>query len=94
MRAKIRCWKRAFYKFIILYPNLDHNGNTGVPIMRYIPAQKRYAVQVEHAGDESIAVRPENLRRRDRTPRDCGKYMVFRGRNEEDTPMPSGATTL
>jgi len=68
-----------------LQSRTDLNGCTGIA-KRYLRARKRYEVEVEHTG-ESMAVRPENLRRRDRTPLDCGKFMVYRGKNEEDRPM-------
>lgn len=57
----------------------DLNGTTCVA-MKYLKAEDRYASKVEHT-EEMISIKPSNLKRRDRTPIDCGTWTVFEGEN-------------
>ena len=66
----------------------DLNGRT-VVTTRYLPTKDRYAVEVELTG-ETVLIRPENLKRRDRTPKDmAGKIYVYHGKNEQGGNMIS-----
>lgn len=55
----------------------DLNGKTGVA-SRYLPKAGRYVVTEEYTR-EQMQVRPVNLKRRDRTPMDCGKFLKYMG---------------
>ncbi|KAL9190411.1 hypothetical protein ACHAXT_007622 [Thalassiosira profunda] len=54
----------------------DLNGKTGV-VEEYLPDKDRYKIVLE-GSKESALVRPTNLKRRDRTPTDCGYYITFK----------------
>jgi hypothetical protein len=62
---------------IINLPNHpDLNGSTCV-VEKYLPNKGRYKVVFE-ASKEVGLVGPENLKRRDRTPDDCGYYITYK----------------
>ena len=56
----------------------DLNGLTGV-CEKYLPEKDRYKVVVEKTSEEFL-VSSKKLKRRDRTPDDCGYYIGFEGR--------------
>ncbi|EJK54950.1 hypothetical protein THAOC_25375, partial [Thalassiosira oceanica] len=53
------------------------NGTTCVAD-EYLPAIDQYRVTLETKGKEVLVLGPDNLKRRDRTPQDCGYYIEFR----------------
>ena len=53
----------------------DLVGKTCI-IEKYLPDKGRYKVTFETSKETGL-VGPENLRRRDRTPDDCGYYITF-----------------
>ncbi|EJK45275.1 hypothetical protein THAOC_36115 [Thalassiosira oceanica] len=53
------------------------NGKTCVAD-EYLPDSNRYKVMLETKGKEVLVLRPNNLKRRDRTPQDCGYYIEFK----------------
>ena len=59
---------------------VDLNGWTGIAA-GYDPKLERYEFQVEHT-NEWIKIRPVNLKRRDRTPVDPGKYYGYMGKRD------------
>ncbi|KAL3906463.1 MAG: hypothetical protein SGILL_009261, partial [Bacillariaceae sp.] len=63
----------------------DLNGRACVTT-KYVPKNDRYEVKVEHT-DEEVAIRSKNLKRRDRTPTDCGYYTTFEGVNKHGSNM-------
>lgn len=63
-----------------LQKRVDLNEKTCI-VNRYIPQKDRYFVKVERT-DEEISVRATNLKRRDRTPVDCGIFYAFGGVHE------------
>ena len=52
------------------------NGKTCVAD-EYLPDSKQYKVTLETKDKEVIVLGPDNLKRRDRTPQDCGYYIDF-----------------
>ena len=44
----------------------------------YLPATNQYKVTLETKSKEVLVLSPENLKRRDRTPQDCGYYIEFK----------------
>ena len=54
----------------------DLNGSTCV-VEQYLPDKGRYKVTFE-ASKEAGLVSPQNLKRRDRTPDDCGYYISYK----------------
>ncbi|KAL9187527.1 hypothetical protein ACHAXT_001630 [Thalassiosira profunda] len=68
-------------EIINLHNRLDLVGKTCV-VEKYLPDRDRYKVIFERSQEAGL-VRPENLKRRDRTPDDCGYYIEYKnGRNE------------
>ena len=62
---------------VINLPNHPQlNGKTCV-VEKYIAKKERYKVIFEGSGDAAL-VGPNNLKRRDRTPLDCGYYITFK----------------
>jgi len=62
---------------VINLPNHPHlNGKTCV-VEKYITKKERYKVIFEGSGNAAL-VGPNNLKRRDRTPLDCGYYITFK----------------
>ena len=62
---------------VINLPNHPHlNGKTCV-IEKYITKKDRYKIIFEGLGNAAL-VGPNNLKRRDRTPLDCGYYITFK----------------
>ena len=53
------------------------NGKTCVAD-EYLPDSKQYKVTLETKDKEVIVLGPDNLKRRDRTPQDCGYYIDFK----------------
>ena len=53
------------------------NGKTCV-VDEYLPGSNQYKVTLETKGKEALVLDPDNLKRRDRTPRDCGYYIEFK----------------
>ncbi|EJK73934.1 hypothetical protein THAOC_04420 [Thalassiosira oceanica] len=58
-----------------LQPEL--NGKTCVAD-EYLPDSNQYKVTLETKSKEVLVLSPGNLRRRDRTPQDCGYYVEFK----------------
>ena len=52
------------------------NGKTCV-VEKYITKKDRYKIIFEGSGNAAL-VGPNNLKRRDRTPLDCGYYITFK----------------
>ncbi|EJK43783.1 hypothetical protein THAOC_37739, partial [Thalassiosira oceanica] len=53
------------------------NGKTCVAD-EYLPASNQYKVTLENIAKEVLVLGPDNLKRRDRTPQDCGYYTEFK----------------
>ena len=53
------------------------NGKTCVAD-EYLPSSNKYKVALENKTQEVLFLGPDNLKRRDRTPRDCGYYIEFK----------------
>ena len=53
------------------------NGKTCVAD-EYLPNSNQYKVTLENKTKEVLILDPENLKRRDRTPQDCGYYVEFK----------------
>jgi len=61
---------------VINLPNHPHlNGKTCV-VEKYIAKKEKYKIIFEGSGNAAL-VGPNNLKRRDRTPLDCGYYITF-----------------
>ncbi|EJK72160.1 hypothetical protein THAOC_06334 [Thalassiosira oceanica] len=64
------------------------NGKTCVAD-EYLPDSNLYRVTLETKSKEVINLDPDNLKRRDRTPQDCGYYIEFKnGRTSQPTRVP------
>ena len=63
-------------EIINLSKHPDLNGKTCV-VEKYLPVKGRYKVIFETSKEVGL-VGPENLKRRDRTPDDCGYYISFK----------------
>ena len=62
---------------VINLPNHPHlNGKTCV-VEKYITKKDKYKIIFEGSGNAAL-VGPNNLKRRDRTPLDCGYYISFK----------------
>ena len=44
----------------------------------YLPDSNQYKVTLETKSKEVLVLGPDNLKRRDRTPQDCGYYIEFK----------------
>ena len=55
------------------------NGETCV-VDEYLPDSNQYKVTLETKSKEVLVLGPDNLKRRDRTPQDCGYYIEFKNR--------------
>ncbi|EJK47546.1 hypothetical protein THAOC_33724, partial [Thalassiosira oceanica] len=64
-------------EIVNLSPRPELNGKTCIAD-EYLPGSNQYRVTLETKSREALILDPENLRRRDRTPRDCGHYIEFR----------------
>ncbi|EJK60868.1 hypothetical protein THAOC_18717 [Thalassiosira oceanica] len=53
------------------------NGTTCVAD-EYLPGSNQYKVTLETKSKEVLVLGPDNLKRRDRTPEDCGYYIEFK----------------
>ena len=53
------------------------NGKTCVAD-EYLPDSNQYKVTLETKSKEMLVLGPDNLKRRDRTPKDCGYYVEFK----------------
>ena len=53
------------------------NGKTCVA-HEYLPDSNQYRVTLETKRKEGLLISPDNLKRRDRTPQDCGYYIDFK----------------
>ena len=53
------------------------NGKTCVAD-EYLPVSNQYKVTLETKSKEVLVLGPDNLKRRDRTPQDCGYYIEFK----------------
>ena len=53
------------------------NGKTYVSD-EYLPTSNQYKVTLETKSKEVLVLDPDNLKRRDRTPQDCGYYVEFK----------------
>ncbi|EJK64818.1 hypothetical protein THAOC_14407 [Thalassiosira oceanica] len=60
-----------------LTPRPELNGKTCVA-NQYLPESNQYKVTLENKSKEVLVLSPENLKRRDRTPEDCGYYIEFK----------------
>ncbi|EJK57065.1 hypothetical protein THAOC_22932 [Thalassiosira oceanica] len=64
-------------EIVNLSPRPELNGKTCVAD-EYLPGSNQYRVTLETKSKEALILDPENMRRRDRTPQDCGCYIEFR----------------
>ena len=64
-------------EIISLTSTPELNGKTCVAD-EYLPATNQYKVTLETKSKEVLVISPDNLKRRGRTPRDCGYYIEFR----------------
>ena len=64
-------------EIVDLSPRPELNGKTCVAD-EYLPGINQYRVTLETKSKEVLILDPENLKRRDRTPRDCGYYVEFK----------------
>ncbi|EJK76365.1 hypothetical protein THAOC_01873 [Thalassiosira oceanica] len=64
-------------EIVNLSPRPELNGTTCVA-NEYLPGSNQYRVTLETKSREVVILDPENLRRRDRTPQDCGYYIEFK----------------
>ncbi|EJK48505.1 hypothetical protein THAOC_32688 [Thalassiosira oceanica] len=64
-------------EIVNLSPRPELSGKTCVAD-EYLPGSNQYRVTLETQSKESLILDPENLRRRHRTPQDCGYYIEFR----------------
>ncbi|EJK73015.1 hypothetical protein THAOC_05391 [Thalassiosira oceanica] len=64
-------------EIVNLSPRPELNGKTCVAD-EYLPGSNQYRVTLETKSKEALILDPENLRRRDRRPQDCGYYIEFR----------------
>ncbi|EJK67216.1 hypothetical protein THAOC_11783 [Thalassiosira oceanica] len=55
----------------------DLNGKTCIAD-KYLPDSNQYKVTLETKSKEVLVLSPGNLKRRDRTPQDCGYYIEFK----------------
>ena len=55
----------------------DLNGKTCVAD-EYLPTSNQYKVTLDTKSKEVLLLSPDNLKRRDRTPQDCGYYIEFK----------------
>ncbi|EJK55002.1 hypothetical protein THAOC_25316, partial [Thalassiosira oceanica] len=55
----------------------DLNGKTCVAD-EYLPSSNQYKVTLETKSKDELVLSPDNLKRRDRTPQDCGYYVEFK----------------
>ena len=55
----------------------DLNGKTCV-VDEYLPDSDQYKVTLETKSKDVLVIGPGNLKRRDRTPQDCGYYVEFK----------------
>ena len=53
------------------------NGKTCIAD-EYLPDSNQYKVTLETKSKEVLVLGPDNLKRRDRTPEDCGYYIEFK----------------
>ena len=53
------------------------NGKTCV-VDEYIPDRNQYKVTLENKSKEALVLSSDNLKRRDRTPQDCGYFIEFK----------------
>jgi len=60
---------------LLVQPEL--NGKTCVAD-EYLPGSNQYNVTLETKSKEVLVLSPDNLKRRDRTPQDCGYYVEFK----------------
>ena len=60
---------------LLLRPEL--NGSTCVAD-EYLPDSNQYKVTLESKSKKVLVLSPDNLKRRDRTPQDCGYYIEFK----------------
>jgi len=64
-------------EIVNLSPRPELNGKTCVAD-EYLPGSNQYRVTLETKSREALILDPDNLRRRDRTPQDCGYYIEFK----------------
>ena len=64
-------------KIINLTSRPDLNGKTCV-VDEYLPDSDQYKVTLETKSKDVLVIGPGNLKRRDRTPQDCGYYVEFK----------------
>ena len=64
-------------EIISLTSRPELNGKTCVAD-EYLPGSNEYKVTLETIGKDVLVLSPNNLKRRDRTPQDCGYYIEFR----------------
>ncbi|EJK76366.1 hypothetical protein THAOC_01874 [Thalassiosira oceanica] len=64
-------------EIVNLSPRPGLNGTTCVAD-EYLPGSNQYRVTLETKSREALILDPENLKRRDRTPQDCGYYIEFK----------------
>lgn len=69
------CGRR--YELVDLSSQSGLNGRTCI-VDEYLKASDQYKVTVEGRKKEVLIVSPENLKRRDRTPKDCGYFIEFK----------------
>ena len=64
-------------EIIHLSSRSDLNGKTCVA-GEFLPKSNQYKVTLETRSKEVLVLGPDNLKRRDRTPQDCGYYIEFK----------------
>ena len=64
-------------EIINLLSRPELNGKTCVAD-EYLPNSNHYKVTLETKSKEGLVISPDNLKRRDRTPQDCGYYIEFK----------------
>ncbi|EJK77733.1 hypothetical protein THAOC_00415 [Thalassiosira oceanica] len=64
-------------KIVNLSARPELNGKTCVAD-EYLPDSNEYTVTLETKSKDVLILSPDNLKRRDRTPRDCGYYIEFK----------------
>jgi len=62
---------------VINLPNHPHLNGKACVVEKYITKKDKYKIIFEGSGNAAL-VGPNNLKRRDRTPLDCGYYITFK----------------
>jgi len=62
---------------VINLPNHPQLNGKACVVEKYIAKKEKYKIKFEESGNAAL-VGPNNLKRRDRTPLDCGYYVSFK----------------